>query len=277
MQNVPQSAIITRPHRPTCVASQRRARRSAAGRLLVASLLVFAMASGRAAGPGRDSADQSAAPLPDYAAIIASPIRTDADRRDDERRRPLEFLRFAQVRAGMNVLDVSAGGGYTTQLLALAVGPKGNVWAQTPKPRESFEKRLTAHPQANIHTLVRPFDDPYPTDAPRLDLITFILNYHDVANTPVDRAVMNKRLFEALRAGGHLVLIDHAAAKGSGLRDTKTLHRIDEDVVINELKQAGFVLEEHSDFLQNRDDPHTQAFFDMNGPTDRFALRWVRP
>lgn len=239
--------------------------------------VLLALAIGNSAPASADSGAQMAPPLPDYSAVLSDPVRSDADRQTDARRKPLELLRFAQVRPGMNVLDVSAGGGYTTQLLALAVGAKGNVWAQTPKLRESFEKRLAAHPQANIHPLVRPFDDPYPSDAPRLDLITFILNYHDVANEPVDRALMNKRLFEALKPGGHLVLIDHAAATGSGLHDTKTLHRIDEDVVIKELQRAGFVLEEQSAFLRNPNDPRTAAFFEMKEPSDRFALRLVRP
>jgi len=215
--------------------------------------------------------------LPDYAAVVSSPIRSEADHRADERRKPVEFLRFAQVRAGMNVLDVSAGAGYTTQLLAVAVGPTGTVWAQMDKPRAGFDKRLAEHPQPNIRLLIRGFEDPYPTDAPRLDLVTFILNYHDIAYAPIDRASMNRKLFEALKPGGHLVLIDHAAKPGSGLRDTKSLHRIDQSVVLEEFQRAGFVLQQEAGFLRNPDDPREQPFFDMKTPTDRFALLFVRP
>lgn len=214
---------------------------------------------------------------PDVAAVLADPIRTDEDRKADERRKPAQLLGLVQVRPGMNVLDIAAGGGYTTQLLALAVGPQGGVWAQGSKASAGLEKRLAAHPQPQIHPLVRPFDDPYPADAPRLDLITFVLNYHDVANTPTDRAVMNRHLFEALKPGGHLVVIDHSAQPGSGLRDTNTLHRIDEAVVLGELQHAGFVLEERSPFLQDATDPRTQAFWDRPQGTDRFALRLARP
>jgi predicted methyltransferase len=216
------------------------------------------------------------AAAPDYRAVLADPSRTDEDRQADERRRPLELLDFAQVRPGMNVLDVSAGGGYTTQLLALAVGPAGSVWAQGESER-GLAKRLAAHPQANVHPLLRPFNDPYPAEAPRLDLITFILNYHDVANTPTDRATMNRKLFEALKPGGRLVVVDHATQKGRGVRDTKTLHRIDEQTVLDELQQAGFVLEAQGDFLRVPADPRNQPFWDVKGPTDRFALRLRRP
>jgi predicted methyltransferase len=237
--------------------------------------LAAALTLGGCAGPS--ASDEPAAALPDYPVIVTSPIRTDDDRRADDRRKPVDLLRLAQVRPGMNVLDVSAGGGYTTQLLALAVGPSGTVWAQVTKPRPALDKRLAEHPQPNIHVLVREFEDPYPADAPPLDLITLVLNYHDIAYSPVDRALMNRRLFEALKPGGHLVLIDHAARPGSGLRDTKTLHRIDQAVVVEELQRAGFVLQQESAFLRNPDDPREQAFFDMKTPTDRFALRFLKP
>ena len=52
--------------------------------------------------------------------VIESPIRTDQDRRMDAARHPAEFLPFTQVKPGMQVLDVSTGAGYTSQLLALA-------------------------------------------------------------------------------------------------------------------------------------------------------------
>ena len=103
--------------------------------------------------------------------VIASPIRTDQDRRMDAARHPAEFLPFTQVKPGMQVLDVSAGAGYTSQLLALAVGPTGTVWAQRQQPGEAFTKRLSDHPQTNLVAVIRPFEDPVPDQAPKLDLI----------------------------------------------------------------------------------------------------------
>lgn len=217
-------------------------------------------------------------PLSDiYKQAIASPMRTAQDREADARREPLEFLQFTGVQPGMTVLDVSAGDGYTTQLLALAVGAQGRVWAQTPKLRPALEQRLSNHPQDNIVLAVRPFDDPVPGDAPKLDLITLIFNYHDIAYLPVDRAKMNKRLFDALKPGGHLVVIDHSAKSGTGVSETKPLHRIDEAVVMDEVTQAGFRLEQGSDFFRNPDDPRDQRIFDMTIPVDAFALRFVKP
>ncbi|MDE2080010.1 MAG: class I SAM-dependent methyltransferase [Burkholderiales bacterium] len=211
-------------------------------------------------------------------ALLASPLRTEADRRADAGRKPLDLLRLAQVRPGMKVLDVAAEGGYTAQLMALAVGPQGRVWAQNAEPSAALTRRLAEHPQANLQPLVRPFDDPWPADAPRLDLVTFVLAYHDVVNTPTDRARMNRALFDALRPGGHLIVIDHAAAAGHGLRDTRTLHRIEEPVLRAEIEAAGFRLEAEAMSWRTPDDPHALPFFKMNGaPTDRFALRFVKP
>lgn len=212
-----------------------------------------------------------------YDAVIASAIRTDQDRRMDASRRPAEFLPFTQVGAGMQVLDVSTGGGYTSQLLALAVGAQGRLYAQAPQPGAAVTKRLADHPQPNFVLVARPFEDPVPPGAPPLDLITIVLNYHDIAYLPVDRAKMNRRLFDALKPGGRLVIVDHSARAGTGIADTKSLHRIDEAVVRSELQQAGFVLDAEGAFLRNPADARDQSSNNPPVPTDKFALRFVRP
>ena len=195
----------------------------------------------------------------------------------DAERKPAQFLPFAQVKPGMRVLDVSAGGGYTSQLLALAVGPEGTLLAQTPRPGATLAKRLADHPQANLVVVERPFDDPVPDDAPKLDLVTLVLNYHDITYQPVDRAKMNARLFAALKPGGHFVVIDHSSRFGKGISEGKTLHRIDEAVVLDEVRKAGFVLEAQGDFLRNPADPRDAPSSRPAVPTDKFALRFVKP
>ena len=116
-----------------------------------------------------------------------------------------------------------------------------------------------------------------PPDAPKLDLITIVNNYHDITYLPVDRAKMNQRLFAALKPGGHLVVVDHSAKAGTGVTAGKTLHRIDEAVVVTEMQQAGFVLEAEGTFLRNPADTRETSSGDANLPTDKFALRFVKP
>jgi predicted methyltransferase len=212
-----------------------------------------------------------------YESVVANPIRTDQDRRMDASRHPAEFLAFAQVQPGMQVLDVSAGAGYTSQLLALAVGPTGMVWAQSPRPGAALTKRLADHPQANLAVVARPFEDPIPENASKLDLITLVLNYHDITYLPVDRAKMNARLFSALKPGGRFIVIDHSGRKGTGISEGKTLHRIEESVVLDEVRQAGFVLDTEGDFLRNPADTRDEPSGEPKVPTDKFALRFVRP
>jgi predicted methyltransferase len=212
-----------------------------------------------------------------WQAAIASPLRLDDDRKNDAKRKPAEFLNFAGVRPGMKVFDISTGGGATAALLAAAVGKDGDVWAQNAKPNPKLEARLKAGAPANLHAVVADFLDPVPKDTPPLDLIVINLNYHDIVNGSTDRAIMSKRLFEALKPGGHLVVIDNAAKKGSGLSATKTLHRIDEDTVVEEVTRAGFAVDARGDFLRAPSDPREQPFFKMDGaPDDKFALRFVK-
>ena len=212
-----------------------------------------------------------------YQSIIGSPIRTDQDRRMDASRRPAEFLPFTQAKPGMMALDVAAGGGYTSQLIALAVAPGGKLYAQTPRPGPTLQKRLADKPQADFIVVERTFEDPVPPDAPKLDLITIVNNYHDITYLPVDRAKMNARLFAALKPGGRLVIVDHSGRAGTGITEGKTLHRIDEAVVRTELLQAGFLLDAEGAFLRNPADTRTESSNEPKVPTDKFTLRFVKP
>jgi predicted methyltransferase len=212
-----------------------------------------------------------------YKQAIASPSRTDDDRAADAKRKPLEFLQFAGVRPGMRVLDIAAGGGYTTQLLSLVVGSGGAVWAQSMELNEKLVKRVEKSSLNNINPVATPFDDPVPNAANNLDLITIIMNYHDIAYMSVDRAKMNQKLFDALKPGAHLVVMDHSAKEGSGITDAKSLHRIEEKIVLDELQKAGFKLEAEGQFLRNPEDPRDHAFFNTTIQTDKFALRFVKP
>lgn len=209
--------------------------------------------------------------------VIASPIRTDQDRRMDAARHPAEFLPFTHVKPGMQVLDVAAGAGYTSQLMALSVGPTGMLWAQRTQPGEAINKRLADRPQANFVVVLRPFEDPVPEQAGKLDLVTLVLNYHDITYLPVDREKMNQRLFAALKPGGKYVIVDHSAKPGSDISSGKTLHRIDRAIVVAEVKKAGFVLEAEGNFMRDPADTLEVSSGDSKIPTDKFVLRFVKP
>ena len=211
-----------------------------------------------------------------YRAIVADPIRTERDRTMDARRHPVELLQFAQVRPGMKVLDIVAGAGYTSQLLALAVAPGGTVWAQSANPNAVLTERL-AKQQPTLALAQRPVDDPVPPGTPPLDLVTLILNYHDISYSPVDRDAMNRRIFAALKPGGRYVVIDHSALPGTGITAGKTLHRIEEAFVVAEVKRAGFVLDGEGSFMRNPEDKRDATSNNPNPLSDKFVLRFVKP
>jgi len=219
---------------------------------------------------------------PDYHAIVASPERSEADRQTDLRRKPELLLAFTDVREGMKVLDMGTGAGYSTELLARSVGSNGTVYAQesaagSPRARERFEDRVKGPAMRNVVQILRDYDDPVPPAVRDLDLVTFFFAYHDTAFMPVDRAKMNRALFDALKPGGVLVVADHSAQPGTGTSVVKTLHRIEESTLRKEIEAAGFKLSAEAGFLRNPGDPRDAVVFRSQTPVDEFVLKFVKP
>lgn len=220
---------------------------------------------------------------PDYAAIVAAADRIDADRQIDQRRKPELLLAFTGVRPGMKVLDMGAGGGYSTELLARSVGAHGMVYAQDSREvierqkEDRFGRRAAKPVMRNVVRLVRDYDDPIPATLGGLDLIAFFFAYHDTAHMRVDRARMNRRLFEALKPGGVLVVADHSARSGDGASVTRTLHRIEQSVLRREIEAAGFRLVAEADFLRHPEDPRDAIVFRPKVPVDEFVMKFERP
>ena len=240
--------------------------------------------------PAPDPAHPRAEPLsvpPEVAAIVAAPDRTDADRQLDAGRHPGELLAFLGLAPGMHVAEIVAGAGYTTELLARAVAPKGKVWAENPAGFLKFvgapyKERLARPALKDVVRADRPIDSPLPPEARNLDAVVSVLVYHDTVWLGVDRDKMNKAVFDALKKGGEYVVVDHSAAPGHGIDDVKTFHRIEEEAVIREVLRAGFQAAGSANFLRNPDDGRDwndapNAAADRRGTSDRFVLKFVRP
>ena len=209
------------------------------------------------------------------AEIVASPDRTGSDRTNDVRRNPAEMLTFIGLQEGWSVLDVSAAGGYTTELLARAVGPKGRVYGQRPRPDPRLRLEERAKTVTNIVPVERPFNDPAPPEAASnaLDLVTLMFNYHDFAN--VDRAAMNRAIFNALKPGGLYVIADHSGRPGTGMSEYNTLHRIEESFLRKEVEAAGFQFAGEAPFLRHPNDPRDQE--NPPFPKDEFVVKYRKP
>lgn len=213
----------------------------------------------------------------DYTALIAAPDRSEADRANDKRRDPVKLLEFVAPKTGWLVLDMGAGGGYSTELMARAVGGSGKVWGQHPTISERLKARLATAAMANAVALDRPFDDPVTAEVKNLDLVTFFFAYHDTTFMEVDRAKMNKAMFDALKPGGFLVIADHSAKPGDGATVGKSLHRIEEETLKREVMAAGFRFVGSADFLRNPNDPRTVSVHQSGIRNDEFVLKFQKP
>jgi predicted methyltransferase len=226
-------------------------------------------------------------PAPDYAALVAAPDRLPEDRALDPGRHPAELLAFLEVGPGMKVAEIGAGGGYTTELLARAVGPDGAVYAENPAVLlgfvgEAWAMRLQRPAMRAVVRVDRELDDPLPPEAKGLDVVVMNAVYHDTVWMKTNRARMDRAVFEALRPGGVFVVIDSSARAGTGVADAGTLHRIDEQVVRQEVEAAGFRLAAEGGFLRNPADARDwnsspRAAGGRRGTSDRFALRFAKP
>lgn len=218
-------------------------------------------------------------------AAVADPARPAADTARDPFRKPVDMMVFAQVKPGEKVLELIPGGGYFERIFSVAIGPSGHLYEAIPTlgaaDASPKSNGVAANPHyGNITEISMNSGAAMAANAP-YDLIWTSQNYHDLHLTRLhlDIAALDKELFNALKPGGVMVIVDHAAELGSGTRDTDKMHRIDEDLVKKEMKAAGFVLEDESMVLRNPADTHTLLVFDpaIRGHTDQFVLRFRKP
>lgn len=222
------------------------------------------------------------------ASVAAAPDRSAEDRALDAGRHPDALIAFLGVRPGMRVAELAAGGGYTAELLARAVGPTGRVWAQNNQfildrfAAKPLGERMAKPIMANVVRVDRDFEDPFPPDARDLDVVVINLFYHDLYWFGSDREAMNRAVWKALKPGGRYAVLDHSATPGSGAADVQTLHRVEESTVRSELERVGFRVVGQSDTWRVPTDtrdwstsPRTAG--ERRGTSDRWALLFEKP
>ncbi len=226
--------------------------------------------------------------VPPYVrAAVNDPARAQ-DASADARRKITDVMVFSEVKPGQKVLELIPGSGYFTRVFSSIVGTQGHVYALWPNEYAkedaddvagSDKLAADAH-YANVSVLKQPaaqLSVPEP-----VDVVFTSQNYHDYPDPfmgPTDPGLLNRAVFKALKPGGVFLVVDHAAAAGSGLRDTNTLHRIDPAIVKAQVTAAGFVFEGESLALHNPADPHTAVVFDqaIRGHTDQFIFKFRKP
>jgi len=259
------------------------------------------MATGAAAPSTIGSTDRlepiSPPPLPSSSdspsaidSAISHPARLQVDREQDQRRKAAEVLGFFGIRPGMVVLDLYSGGGYYTELLSYIVGPAGRIVAHNNTPYLMFAKdELAARYEDgrlnNVEQIVAE-NNQLELEAEVFDAIIMIKSYHDVyfvskdmGWVEIDRPGLLREIFTALKPGGVLGIVDHAADPGTPPESGGMLHRIDPAVIRHDMEAAGFRFDGAIDILRNPADDRSQVVFSpsVQGQTDRVVLRFRKP
>ncbi|MES2445451.1 MAG: methyltransferase [Pseudomonadota bacterium] len=247
-------------------------------KLLLASAALLALATPFAAS--------AQAVSPAITAALADSARPQADKDRDAARHAGEIIAFAGVKPGDKVADFLMGGGYWTRILSPVVGPRGHVYAYQAAEFISYRAAYATEQDEAVkgYANVTPsrgslgevaFPEP-------LDAIITVQNYHDLHlkfAPPGAAAYIAKRLYDALKPGGVLLVVDHVANTDPGFAVPDTLHRIDPAAARAELESVGFKFDGDTPLLRNPADPHTTNVFDptVRGKTDQFVYRFRKP
>lgn len=212
--------------------------------------------------------------------------RSQADKARDAGRRPAEVITFLGIGPGMTVVDLIAAGGYYTEVLSVAVGAGGKVYAQNPafvlKIREGANEkeiaaRLADNRLKNVERLNRESTE-LGLEPGSIDAAITALNFHDISNGrgPEATAGFLAAVKAILKPGGIFGVIDHDGDPGN---DNESLHRIPRSDVVKAVEAAGFELFAEGEMLRNASDDHSKNVFadGMRGQTDRFVLLLKKP
>jgi predicted methyltransferase len=234
------------------------------------------------------AAAPSPAADPEYERAVAAAGRSDKDRERDARDRPAQVLAFAGFRPGMRIADIFGAGGYYSEILAHLVGPKGKVLLVNDEgyaayARDDLATRFKDGRLSEVERLVVPNED-LKLGSGTLDGMLMVMAYHDLYYSDpkqfprIDAGQFLEQLRRALKPGGRLLIVDHAAAPAAGSGVAQTLHRIDEAFAVRDLESHGFRLEKKYDGLRNPADDHSKPVFDpaIRGHTDRFVHLYRR-
>lgn len=209
--------------------------------------------------------------------------RSEADAQRDITSKPFAVLEFMGVQPGWTVVDLFAGNGYYSEVLADAVGDAGKVYLHNNQAYMGFADKLSDRVKddrlPNVEVYVREIEDvDLPSDS--IDMVLLVMTYHDVYFKQSGWTVTADPLFETvhriLKPGGVLAIIDHHAAPGSGNAPAQNLHRIDAEFAKRDISGRGFDFVASTDILENPDDDLSLSVFDpaVRGKTSRFVYRF---
>jgi predicted methyltransferase len=251
----------------------------------IVSVILFAACTKQSEPPANASADApadtsatapatSASSNPSIQAALEAPDRFASDAEQDSWRKPTAIIEMLEVQPGMKVVDYLAGGGYYTELLSRLVGPEGEVVAYNNDAYLNYAKdeparRYGGNRLPNVRQVASKPEE-LPLEPGQYDAALMVQSYHDLhwvskeGHWPAtDPAASLRKVAEALRPGGVVVVVDHVAQAGSDPAiSVDKLHRIDPEIIKRDFEAAGFRFEGESEALRNSADKYDAEVFD---------------
>ena len=212
--------------------------------------------------------------------------RSEADAKRDATSKPFAILDFMGVKPGWQVIDVFAGNGYYSEVIAHRIGEKGKVYLHNNQAYLSYadklDERIKDNRLPNVEVYTQEVED-IDLSANSLDMAILVMVYHDAYLVQEGWSVTAKPLFAAiqrvLKPGGVLAIIDHHATTGSGKAAVQKLHRIDADFAKADIESHGFKFVAATSILKNSEDDLSLSVFDpaVRGHTSRFVYKFLKP
>ena len=177
----------------------------------------------------------------------------------DKFRHPYETLKFFGIEPEMTVVELSPGGGWYTEILAIYMYDKGELITApysaslsdyAKRSREAFEAKLNSksiYEKVKIVDLFGKLAENETVDA--------VLTFRNVHNWLGKDGSGVKNVFEqsyaALKPGGILGVVEHRAKRGTSIKEMKKSGYVTEELTINLAKEAGFILSKKSEINAN--------------------------
>jgi ubiquinone/menaquinone biosynthesis C-methylase UbiE len=164
------------------------------------------------------------------------------------------------LKEGATVADIGAGNGQEALAIAKRVGEEGRVYATEIEGGELDELRKSVEESERTNVTVIAGDTGR-TNLPAqcCDAIYLRKVYHHIE----EPASMNADLFQSLKPGGRLAIIDFppfGSEEEAGRRASNMSHGVSAETVVEELSRAGFTL------LSSEDKPGRNYYVVMQKP-----------
>jgi predicted methyltransferase len=219
---------------------------------------------------------------------IADPNRAGANSERDAARKPDQVLTFIGLSDGDVVLDYGAGGGYWSELFSGVVGDNGTVYAHQ-NAGERFESQQAAlteqfAPFGNIELLPLARGAALPLGDASVDsiMVSYLFHHMHYADGsgeafPDSSKALFAEFRRVLKPGGTVIIIEHAAADGSGRVESGGWHRTPPEMAKADVTSVGFeFVADAPEIFHNPDDDLRNVWFEtgLQGKTTTFVHKY---